>query len=300
MDLLKESQLMVFALLRCRLLRAPAAQALVSLLLGLDRACCVADPSVHVHLDSDHLGLARLHDFIGGSRTRLSRDIATGTARHGADAHATVLPDRRVDPVNHFVLTALLSWDVLHVFGLVAHLALLCISLAAILIGVTFDGASGWCVTVRGSPLDDSIARTFLRSLLSAAQRLRRRLDGPVRATPGVLGANCNFLYPVLASTGALRQHSSLWPVARLCDRRSAHANFRGSANDRTGRYESFRGGLLGARRVDELLLDDGSLVAGPHVGFLRADAATWVRPHVFNLTDITTVGALDVVQDYS
>ena len=52
---------------------------------------------------------------------------------------------------------------------------------------------------------------------------------------------------------------------------------------------------------VDELLLDDGGLIAGPHVGFLRTYAATWVRPHVLDLADVMVLAvALDIVQDYS
>ena len=118
MDLREERQFKIFTLLRRRLLRATAVQTLVTLLVSLDRASSGARPAVPVELDSDNLLLWLAADFIG-STTCLSGHIAPRAARHGTDADASVLSDRRVDPVDDFVLAALFGRDVLHVVRLV-------------------------------------------------------------------------------------------------------------------------------------------------------------------------------------
>ena len=318
MDLREERQFKIFTLLRRRLLRATTVQTLVTLLVSLDRASGGARPTVPVKLDSDDLLLWLAADFIG-STTCLSGHIAPGAARHGADADASVLSDRRVDPVDDFILAALLGRNVLHVVGLVRGRVVVRVLLVADLFhvddalrrfqasmdldlrGVRRVLARGARPAVIGSgaALEDGVAGTFLWALLLlGTQWLVANLDSSMRATSVACRHNGDLLDAVLATTGACRYLSSGRAVSRLGDCRGTQANLRGTTDNCTGRYESFWCGLV-SRWIDILLFDDRGLITGAHVGLLAAYAATGVRAHVLDLSNVMlTISSFDIVQD--
>ena len=129
-DLREERQFKIFTLLRRRLLRATAVQTLISLLVRFNRASSGARPAIPIKLDSDDLLLRFAADFIG-STTCLSGHIAPGAARHGTDADASILSDRRIDSVDDFVLAALFGRNILHVIRLIGGRVVVCDLLVA-------------------------------------------------------------------------------------------------------------------------------------------------------------------------
>ena len=116
-----------------------------------------------------------------------------------------------------------------------------------------------------------------------------------MRAT-SVACRHSDLLDAVLATTCARGHLSSGRAVSRLGNGRGAQANLRGTADDGTGCYESFWCGLVSGR-IDVLFLDDRGLITGAHVGFLAAYAASRVRSHVFDLSDVV-VASFDIVQN--
>lgn len=117
-----------------------------------------------------------------------------------------------------------------------------------------------------------------------------------MRATSVACRHNGDLLDAVLTTTGACGYLSSGRAVSRLGNCRGAQANLRGTADDCTGRYESFWCGLV-SRWIDILLLDDRGLITGTHVGLMAAYAAAGVRAHVLDLSNVmVAIASFDIV----
>lgn len=103
------------------MLRATSSQTLISLLVSLDRASSSASSAIPVQFDSnDLIILLRFAVHVWHRSAGLRGCIATRAAGHGSGTDASILSDRRVDPVDDLVLTALFRRNVLHVVRLVA------------------------------------------------------------------------------------------------------------------------------------------------------------------------------------
>jgi hypothetical protein len=133
MNLREKCQFEIFALFRCRLLRGGTTQALVPLLVGFYRSGGRTSSTVAIELDSDHLGLLRLFTILSSASasTRLvcSGGSASRAAGHSTSTNASILSYGRVDAVDDLCLSALLSWDVLHIVSLVDGFSLLVVEL---------------------------------------------------------------------------------------------------------------------------------------------------------------------------
>ena len=118
-----------------------------------------------------------------------------------------------------------------------------------------------------------------------------------MRATSVACRHNGDLLAAVLATACARWYLASGRAVSRLGDCRGTQANLRGTTDNCTGRYESFWCGLV-SRWIDILLFDDRGLITGAHVSLLAAYAATGVRAHVLDLSNVMlTISSFDIVQ---
>ena len=284
----------------------------------LDRASPSAGPAISGKFYSDDLVVllrmfaAAIIGLVCDHRpTRLCSHIAARAARHSPYADASItLPDRRVDPVNDLVLAALLRRNILHIIRLVAaihssgcaflavsvvdqHLMLDNVAVAG-LVKAAMDldhllrGGRG---ISRGLPVivadvmtacQDGIAGALFRPillLLSAHYWLLGRLDGAMGAASVARGHNSDLLDAVLTAASAHWHRTPSRAVSWFSDCRcAAKADLRCPSDNGTGRYESFRGGLIVASRMlNILLLDDGGLVAGPSIRLVAADPTAWV-----------------------
>ena len=152
--------------------------------------------------------------------------------------------------------------------------------------------------------MEDGVARAFLWALLLLGTHwLIGCLNGSMRATSVTCGHDGDLLDAILASASARGDTSSGRAVSRLGNCRGAQANLWRTADNCTGCYESIWGGLI-SRRIDILLLDDRSLIAGSYVSLLAADSATRVRAHVFDLSNVVvllniiTITSLHIVEE--
>ena len=288
MDLREEGQLVVFFLLGGGLLCA--AQALISLLLRIDRACIASTAANILHLNDSHVVVVILEEFLVVARA--ARDVPTHVPI------STIFLDSINDCVDgiDFILAAFLGPDILHsVFTGTCYVALR--RLTAHLVGGgrirvllrLLRGCSG-CIEAAMNlnltfhSLEDGMARALLRAVLGTTHWLCGGY-GPVGSAT-VLRDGRRLISALRARLSHDVTSSS--PVTILRDNWSTHADLRSTSDDRTGGCEALSGAHLVSSRVNVLFLNDCGLITSACVGLLRANSAAWVRAQVLDLTDVT------------